>query len=45
MTTDGATWLVRARVAVDMTDHEGSASKITDAMLKLEAWLVSDLSR
>lgn len=45
MTPDGATWLVRSRVAVDMTDYEGSASKITDAMLKLEAWLASDLSR
>lgn len=45
MVPEGATWVVRARVAVDMTDYEGSASKITDAMLKLEAWLAADLSR
>jgi len=45
MIPEETTWLVRSRVAVDMTDYEGSASKITDAMLKLEAWLASDLSR
>lgn len=45
MTPGEGAWLVRTRVAVDMTDYEGSASKITDAMLKLESWLASDLSR
>lgn len=45
MTPEDGAWLVRTRVAVDMTDYEGSASKITDAMLKLASWLASDLSR
>lgn len=45
MTPKGASWLVRARVAVDMTDYEGPASKITEAMLELESWLAADLSR
>lgn len=38
-------WLVYVRVGVEMTSHEGSAKTISDAMLKLEAWLTRELAR
>ncbi len=42
-TDDG--WLVYTRVGVEMSDHESSAKTISDALLKLDAWLSRDLSR
>jgi hypothetical protein len=45
MAPEEGAWLVRTRVAVDMSNYKGSASKITDAMLKIDSWLASDLSR
>jgi hypothetical protein len=41
--TDG--WLVYVRVGVEMSAHEGSAKTISDAMLKLEAWLTQELAK
>ena len=38
-------WLVYARIGVEMSAHEGSAKTISDAMLKLEAWLTHELAR
>ena len=38
-------WLVYTRVGVDMKAHEGSAKTISDALLKLDAWLTRELAR
>ncbi len=38
-------WLVYVRIGVEMSAHEGSAKTISDAMLKLEAWLTHELAR
>lgn len=38
-------WLVYVRVGVEMSSHESSARTISDAMLKLEAWLTRELAR
>jgi hypothetical protein len=42
-TDDG--WLVYTRVGVDMSAHASSAKTISDALLKLEAWLTRELAR
>lgn len=38
-------WLVYVRIGVEMSAHEGSATTISDAMLKLEAWLTHELAK
>jgi hypothetical protein len=38
-------WLVYVRVGVEMSSHESSATTISDAMLRLEAWLTRELAR
>jgi hypothetical protein len=42
-TDDG--WLVYTRVGVDMSSHASSAKTISDALLKLDAWLTRELAR
>jgi hypothetical protein len=42
-TDDG--WLVYVRVGVEMSNHEGSAKTISDALLKLESWLTKELAK
>ncbi len=42
---DGDGWLVYARVGVEMSAHEDSAKELSDAMLRLEAWLTRELAR
>jgi hypothetical protein len=42
---DGDGWLVYVRVGVEMSAHEDSAKEISDAMLRLEAWLTRELAR
>jgi hypothetical protein len=42
---DGDDWLVYVRVGVEMSAHEDSAKEISDAMLRLEAWLTGQLAR
>jgi hypothetical protein len=41
----GDAWLEYSIVAVEMSDHKGSASKISDALLKIDTWLTKDLAR
>ena len=41
----GDTWLVYTAVGVEMSSHKGSAGKISDALLKLEGWLTTELAR
>jgi hypothetical protein len=38
-------WLVSTYISVEMSAHKGSASKISDAMVKLETWLTGELAR
>lgn len=38
-------WLVYVRVGVEMSSHESSARTISDAMLRLEAWLTRELAK
>ncbi len=38
-------WLVYTRIALEMSEHTGSAKEIADAMEKLDRWLVRELSR
>jgi hypothetical protein len=42
---DGDGWLVYVRVGVEMSAHEDSAKEISDAMLRLEAWLTRQLAQ
>jgi hypothetical protein len=42
---EGDAWLVYTRVAVEMSEHESSAKTISDALLKLDAWLSRDLAK
>lgn len=42
---DGDDWLVYVRVGVEMNAHQDSAKEISDAMLRLEAWLTRELAR
>ena len=41
---DGDGWLVYVRVGVEMSAHEDSAKELSDAMLRLEAWLTRQLA-
>jgi hypothetical protein len=38
-------WLVYTRIAVDMSEHTGSAKEIAEGMEKLDRWLVRELAR
>jgi len=42
---DGDGWLVYVRVGVEMSAHPDSAKEISDAMLRLEAWLTRQLAQ